>query len=93
MTHYLRSKEGDTVVDIEVTTDDLHCVIDIKEYTKLLFENENRKEEVVDDFWELQEMRGSYFELLLCDIMSPDEHAKQLCKAVAKKYDLFYVTD
>ena len=36
MTHYLRDKNGDTIVDIEALKDDIHCVVNIEAFSAKL---------------------------------------------------------
>ncbi len=65
MTHYLR-RNGDTVVDVEATNDDLRSVVCIVAYSDMLLydqlmslpENEKaRQSEIIHDFDLLQELR------------------------------------
>lgn len=110
MTHYLRNNDNDTVVDIETTKDDLDCVVSIKYFAKLLDQFDMRdnkfnnamsdfigrglKEQVVDDFSQIQEIRSWYFESVE-PTGTPDEFVGKILKYYAKKYEdkLFYLTD
>lgn len=90
MVHYLRQKNGKTIVDADATKDDLSVTVDIRTYSEFLLIS-NRKVEVIADFDRIQELRGEYHETM--HNLSPDELAKKVLTAMAKKYDLDYVTD
>ena len=91
MTHYLR-KDGTTVVDVETSESDLSCVVCINSFSVLLLGEPERHQEVVDDFHDLQEMRGEWFETVK-QAEAPSEFAERKMKRVAEKYNLQYVTD
>lgn len=65
MTHYLHTKNNKTIVDIEQTKDDIRCVVSIREYSYLLLNMENKREQniMIEDFNNLQEIRGTWFEV------------------------------
>lgn len=91
MTHFLR-RNGNTIVDVEATADDLHCVVCIDEYSALLLDEVGRQQEVIADFQELQELRGEWFELINCK-ESSSKFAERRLRSIARKYDLQYVVD
>lgn len=75
MTLYLRTKEGNTVVDIELYKAveeeykfvEISAVIDIREYSKFLLSNFESKEvpieEIITDFDQISEIRGWMYEI------------------------------
>jgi len=91
MTHYLRLN-GQTLVDIETTKDDIQCVIDIGNYSRYLLSNVGNSETIVRDFDAIQEIRGAYFEQPHSHA-APSDFAKNYCKDFASKYGFSYVTD
>lgn len=102
MTIYLRDKENRTVVDIELNftanKQDLHSCVVIENYSMLLLDNLDRSGEVINDFSELSELRGWFWEVYMEMSDSPNfKDAKEQVEAklsiVAKKYNLHIVTD
>lgn len=89
MTHYLR-KNGRTIIDIETEKKDIHCVVAIREYSKLLHSTDSM--EIVEDFHKVQEIRGEFWEAYNGEI-DPDFLARKLLINLAEKYNLDYVTD
>jgi len=105
---FLRSQKNRTIVDIEcfVKTEEgrkfieLHASVMIREYSKFLIENLDRKDEIIRDFDELSELRGwlweSYF---LGGDNDPNEYSTVIqivrgkLQDVANKYNLYYVED
>jgi hypothetical protein len=77
---------------LETTKDDLHCVIDVRGFSNLLLSSD-KQQELIDDFDELQEIRGSWFERVVRDDLTPRTFATKILKEVAKKWDLYYVED
>ena len=57
MTHYLRL-DGETIVDVEATKDDISSVVCVIPYSKLLLDEKERQSEVIVDFDQLQELRA-----------------------------------
>jgi len=97
MTHFLRNKENETIVDAEVVEDDLHVIVVIGTYSKFLLEetDPHARGEIIGDFDNLQELRGEYFEfeVLKKTPMTSDELVEKRMCEIAKKYDLAYVVD
>jgi len=106
---FLRDKHNNSIVDLDcyVTTGDndyryieLSVTVDIMYYSILLLGNLFRKEQVIKDFSDIQELRGwlweSYF---MGDKNDPDKYddviakLREMLKSVAEKYDLNYVED
>lgn len=92
MTHYLR-RNGETVVDVETTEQDLSCVIVLNTYSPmLLWCPVLQQPGMIADFHDLQEMRGEWHEAP-GQKETPFEFVKRKLQAAADKYDLQYVTD
>lgn len=91
MTHYLR-RNGNTIVDVEATPNDISSVVCIIEYSRLLLREPNRQKEIISDFDGLQELRGEYWETPNQQ-ETPDELAERRLREIGAKYDLAYVTD
>lgn len=92
MTHYLR-RNGNTIVDVEATPDDISSVVCIVEYSCLLLGSpDDRQKEIINDFDNLQELRGEYWETPNQQ-ETPDELAERRLREIGVKYDLTYITD
>jgi hypothetical protein len=91
MTHYLRNGT-ETIVDLETTKDDLHCVIDVRGFSNLLLSSD-KQQELIDDFNDLQEIRGTWFERIVRDDTTPRIFATKILKELGKKWGLYYVED
>ena len=97
MTHYLRfvdeQRFGDTVVDIEATKDDIHCVVCIEAYSRLLLSIKPVDvDRFIKDFDDTQEIRGAWFEFNQCKTPT-DVFAAGWLKPLAEKWNLVYLTD
>jgi hypothetical protein len=66
MTLYLRDKNNNTIVDIELSKGkefvDIRVAIDIKQYSNLLLNNLDRKGEVIGMFDSISNLRGWLWE-------------------------------
>jgi hypothetical protein len=102
MTLFLRNSKNQTVVDIEINFtkngQDLHSVVVIETYSKLLLENLNRSEEVIKDFTEISQLRGWFWEVYMEMTAEPSqkdcvEKVKAILIALADKYKLDYIVD
>ena len=93
MTHYLR-KNGNTIVDVEATKDDLSSVVCIEQYSFFLLDQKqiDYHEEVIRDFDDLQELRLEYHENNYLK-ETPDQLVKRRLQEIAAKYNLSYITD
>ena len=79
---------------------ELGVVVDIQYYSIFLLQNLNRKAEIITTFSDIQELRGwlweSYF---MGGSNDPDKYydvlteLRKKLKAVAEKYDLYYIED
>ena len=103
---FLRSQKNRTIVDIEcfVKTEEgrkfveLHADVAIDTYSKFLLENLNRKDEIIEDFSAISELRGWLWEKYFCGgDNDPKEYPnvikglQALLQSHAKKYNLAYV--
>jgi len=95
MVHFLRSSDNNSVVDSTALEDDLSVGIDIAEFSKpLLSTPEEKRQELIDDFWAVQELRGEWFETPgLRTEETPDEFLGRRLREIGKKWNLGYVTD
>lgn len=98
MTYYLRTKDGKTILDCEVTETDIHCSVDLINFTNKLLEyiltfDDYAKVKffisVIDD---LLNIRATYWEQVRGK-KTPKELAKLLFNKAAKDLDLRVVTD
>lgn len=102
MTIFLRNNKNQTIVDIEFNDSkkgmDLHAAVEIDTYSKLLLDNLNRKEEVIEDFNNISQLRGWFWEIYmeLTDEPTFNDAIAQIKNKlipIAEKYKLNYVTD
>ena len=93
MTHYLRYK-GKTILDVEVTASDLSSVVVIETYSRLLLASPSAKrEQVINDFHHLQELRGGWFEATPKPAETIDLFVETRLKVIAENWGLQYTTD
>jgi len=105
---YLRNKNNRTIVDVEIYVKrdekhefvELRSVVVIDTYSKFLLENLDKSDEVIDVFSRISELRGFMWEDYFMDRDNTPDELKNVVKMVgdflkdvAKKYDLYYVTD
>ena len=77
MIHFIRDDRNRTIVDIDATKKDIRCVVVIDTYSRLLLNTpEERRAELIGDFYAIQEIRGAYWEAHNGQIDS-DELAKK----------------
>ena len=97
MTHYIRTKNNTTIVDLEEGKNDFHTAINIENYSKglLLLPDNSLKQEFIKDFSYLSELRGVWFEVI--EPNNPDKTMREFIKAsfnfVCERWDLCYITD
>ena len=95
----LRLYIHNTIVDIEVTKDDVRSVVVIPAYSKLLLaQPEDGREDLITIFDQLQELRGWYWEKFRHCVGLPTqqqtiEGIKCILEPIAAKYSLHIVTD
>ena len=97
MTLFLRNGRQ-TIVDIELSKQDLHCAIDIRNYSEFLLNNLDHKDEIVESFAEISELRGWFWEVYMEMTNNPSqqdckEKVKGFLIALADKYSLNYSED
>jgi len=105
---FLRNEKNRTIVDIEcfVKTEDerkfveLHASVMIDTYSKFLLDNLDRKDEIIEDFQTMSELRGWLWEKYFCGgDNDPKEYPnvikglQALLQGHAEKYNLYYVED
>jgi hypothetical protein len=97
MIHFLRNKINHTIIECEVYKDDLSAATNIENYSMMLIDlhNNDLHNPFISDISELDQIRGWWWEMAedSGDYKSIDDFVKEKFIAVAKKYDLNYVTD
>jgi hypothetical protein len=97
MIHFLRNKISHTIIECEVYKDDLSAATNIENYSMMLIDlhNNDLHNPFISDISDLDEIRGWWWEMAedSGDYKSIDDFVKEKFIAVAKKYDLNYVTD
>ena len=92
MIHFIR-RQGKTLVDVEVTKNDLSSVVCIEQYSRFLLDTDDLfRQELVTDFDGLQELRGEWFEQPHQD-ETPNDLVERRLKEIGVKWSLDYVTD
>lgn len=91
MIPFLRDRRNNTLVDIEAQPDDIHCLVGVRHYSRLLLSKPERAAEIITDFDRVQEIRGEFFESGWKG--TTDELARERLVPLADKYGLIYVTD
>ena len=110
---FLRNKKRQTIVDLDcyVKTEyngeptpnkfvEISVDVAIDTYSKFLLENLDKKDEIIEDFSNINELRGWLWEKYFCGgDNDPNEYSnvikglQALLQGYAKKYDLTYVED
>lgn len=104
---FLRDEKNNSIVDIEcyIKNDDgayieLSSAVDILYYSVFLLENLDRKVEIIQDFSEIDELRGWLWEkYFMGGKNDPDKYddvitiLRDMLRGIAKKYNLNYVED
>jgi hypothetical protein len=101
MTLYLRDSDRNTILDVEFNKNkdgylDLRSVVVIKSYSKLLLDNLDRSDEVVEDFSFLSELRGWLWETVEFKDASYEhvlEELKKIFVTFGDKYGLVFIID
>lgn len=98
MTIFLRNSKKQSIVDIEVSENDVCSAVSIEFYSQLLLENLHRREEVITDFTQIDELRQWFWEVYTenADAPSLNDLLRQLemiLLPIADKYNLYYITD
>lgn len=97
MIHFLRNEKRRTIIECEVSNNDLSTSINIEEYSKMLIDLHNNHLHLpfMRKFSELDEIRACWWEQAKDsgEYKSIDDFVKEKFLEVARKYNLFYVTD
>jgi hypothetical protein len=95
MTHFIRDIYNRSLVDCEVTKDDLRCLVVVDHYSRFLLQNHYTKwPEIIQDFTAIQEIRGTWFEATPRPAVPLNEFVADAFKSLIAKYTgLHYVTD
>lgn len=110
MVLYLRNKDNRSIVDIELNIKryeekkllELHSSVIIDKYSELLLDNIEKKDEIINDFTEISDLRGWLWESFF--VAEENEGTQQqyeqvltimrtYLKEIAKRYNLSYVED
>lgn len=101
MTLYLRNKEKQSLVNIELNRSsqgivDLSSVVVIEPYSELLINNLDRKEEIIADFAMIGDLRGWLWEYYDVKYDKDDlggvlDELRVILRDVAEKYSLSYI--
>jgi hypothetical protein len=99
MIHYLRTSNNRTIIECEVTKEDLSCSVNILEYSRMLLNlneaNKGYAKSFLNDIDSLSDIRGLWWEREqdFGDWKSTDEFVKSQFNEVAKRWGLSYITD
>lgn len=104
MTLFLRTQKNFTILDVEYYKKegqlDVRAVIDITQYSKLLLENLERKDEIISTFRDLTDLRGWLWERYFMGEENTDleydnvlKELRNILKEAATKFNLYYVED
>jgi hypothetical protein len=96
MTHYIRTKNNATIVDLEEGKYDFQVAIDIENYSKglLLLPDNSLKQEFIKDFSFISELREVWFEVIEPhNDKTMREFIKDSLNFVCERWDLCYITD
>ena len=101
MTHFLRDKNNNSVVDIDATPKDLSAGVIIPAFAAILLAlPEDKQLDFINDMDGLAELRGEFWETPrraqakpIEGLETPDELCERRCREVGEKWDLWYVTD
>lgn len=98
MTIFLRNSKKQSIVDIEVSENDISSAVSIEFYSQLLLENLHRREEVINDFTQIDELRQWFWEVYTENTDAPSlndllRQLEMILLPIADKYNLYYITD
>ena len=96
MTHFLRTKNNDTVVEVDELDQDFSVTVDIEHYSKVLLGfDKGYQNEFIEDISFLQELRGCWFEVIQPNNphKTMREFIKDSLEFSGKIWSLTYVTD
>ncbi len=99
MVHFLRNRNNQTIIECDVSTNDLHSSVDLEIYTKEFIVHYTTSNSTANDFMSdisnLDQIRGWWWEKEneFGDWKSIDAFVKAKFVEVADKWGLCYVTD
>ena len=97
MIHFLRNRLNRTIIECEVYNNDLSTATNIKEYSEILIDLQNKDmhEPFIEAIADLDEIRGWWWEQARDggQYNSIDAFVKEKFLEVAQRYGLNYVTD
>jgi len=99
MIHYLRTSQNRTIIECEVTKEDLGSSVHILEYSRMLLNlneaNKGYAKSFLNDIDSLSEIRGLWWEREkdFGDWKSTEEFVKSRFTEVSEKWGLSYITD
>lgn len=98
MIHFIRSKNNDTIVDIEAYQNNegehLRSVVLLAQYTDhlLSLDSNVRRMLFMQDMERLQDIREEYYEIDRCNT-EINKFIANICMPIAKRWNLYYITD
>jgi len=94
MIHYLKAMHGDTLVAAYGAEFDLNILITLSAFSKLLFTiPKSRRDEFIEDFEQVQDMRNEWFEAPEFQEANADTFLETRLRVIAEKWNLYYQTD
>ncbi len=102
---FLRNKKNESIVDIDLYINEndsveLHASVIIEPYSKFLLENLDKAEEIIEDFSEIDGLRGWMWEVYFSvkeNVSGEYNNVLKLVRSrileIANKYNLSYVED
>jgi len=94
MIHTLRTSINNTIVDACGTEFDINVTVSLAEFAKLyLITPKSIRQELIEDFEELQDLRGEWFEDPDLAEEPPDRFLERRLQEIGEKWDLHYGND
>ena len=94
MTHYARTPDNRSLIDIESSQIDLECVVDIMVYTNILLSMPMESQlKFMEDVYHISEIRGFYFEHPCNKNKTATQVAKEELKKFCSRWQFSYVED
>lgn len=92
MTHFIRTQKNKTIIECDASASDLSASVDILTYSEELLNAED-KNSFMNDFSDLSNIRGTWWESDPDDGESIDNFVKDSFIQITKQYNYNYVTD
>jgi hypothetical protein len=96
MVHFLRDNKNNTIIECEVTEDDLSSSVNLESYSEFLWNIEDYAilQEFISDMDSLNEIRGGWWEVENeTGNRDMEQYVEDCFKEVADKWHLNYITD